>query len=414
LCILNLVYSPSSVHISVLICIEITDRYEGNFHLILQIKPKDLKAYIIAGEASGDLHASNLMKAILKKAPETEFRYWGGDRMAAVQGEPVKHIKDLAFMGFLEVLMNLRTILGNIKFCKQDILDFKPDVLILVDYPGFNLRIAEFAKSKGIKVHYYISPQIWAWKQKRGFKIQKTVDEMYCILPFEKEFYKKFEMDVHYVGHPLLDAIQEFKENAISSEEFRKEFDISNKPILALLPGSRKQEIKVKLPIMLEAAKAFDTYEVVVAGAPNLPSSFYMEIAGDQPMHWISNRTYDLLNNANIAMVTSGTATLETALFNVPQVVCYKGSQASYQIAKRLVKVDYISLVNLILGKEVVKELIQNDLTAKNIIDALSQIEDVSSPERIKMIDHYKSLEEDLGGGGASETTAKLMLEKLN
>lgn len=373
-----------------------------------------MKIYIIAGEASGDLHASNLMKAILKKEPNTEFRYWGGDKMEAVQGKAVKHIKDLAFMGFIEVLMNLKTILGNIKLCKKDILEYKPDVLVLVDYPGFNLRIAEFAKANGIKVHYYISPQIWAWKQKRGFKIKKTVDEMYCILPFEQEFYKKFDMDVNYVGHPLIDAIQQFQESTISSADFRAEFELSDKPILALLPGSRKQEIKIKLPIMLEAAKEFSDHEVVVAGAPNLPSSFYLEIAGDQPMHWISNRTYDVLNNASIAMVTSGTATLETALFNVPQVVCYKGSQASYQIAKRLVKVDYISLVNLISDKEVVKELIQNELTAKNIVSALEKLKDTDSIERKKMIDDYSSLAKLLGGGGASDKVAELILSKVN
>ncbi|MEZ4921926.1 MAG: lipid-A-disaccharide synthase [Crocinitomicaceae bacterium] len=372
-----------------------------------------MKIYLIAGEASGDLHASNLMKAILKKAPDTTFRYWGGDRMQAVYGEPVKHIKDLAFMGFIEVLMNLKTIMGNIRFCKEDILKFKPDVLVLVDYPGFNLRIAEFAKANGIKVHYYISPQIWAWKQNRGFKIKKTVDEMYCILPFEKEFYKKFDMEVHYVGHPLIDAIQDFKGSAISNEAFRNEFNLSQKPILALLPGSRKQEIKIKLPIMLDAAKKYSDFEVVVAGAPNLPSSFYLEIAGDQQMHWISNRTYDLLNNTHLAMVTSGTATLETALFNVPQVVCYKGSQVSYQIAKRLVKVDYISLVNLISGKEVVKELIQNDLTPKNIQVALDKLVENGSVERIKMLEDYQSLEELLGGGGASDTVAELLLDKI-
>jgi lipid-A-disaccharide synthase len=370
-----------------------------------------LKFYIIAGEASGDLHASNLMKAILKKDANSEFRYWGGDRMSAVQGKPVKHIKDLAFMGFIEVLMNLKTILGNIKLCKNDILEYEPDILILVDYPGFNLRIAEFAKAKGIKVHYYISPQIWAWKQKRGFKIKRDVDEMYCILPFEQDFYKRFEMDVHYVGHPLIDAIQDYRRTAISKDEFAKEFGLNGKPVLALLPGSRKQEIKIKLPIMLDAAKKYSDHEVIVAGAPNLPSSFYMDIAGDQHMHWISNRTYDLLNNAHIAMVTSGTATLETALFNVPQVVCYKGSQASYQIAKRLVKVDYISLVNLIADKEIVKELIQNDLTPNNIQNALDKIADEESAERKRMLEDYAKLTEILGGGGASDKVAGLLLD---
>ncbi|MBD3636959.1 MAG: lipid-A-disaccharide synthase [Crocinitomicaceae bacterium] len=371
-----------------------------------------MKFYIIAGEASGDLHASNLMKALLKQAPDTDFRYWGGDRMAAVwKDEPVKHIKDLAFMGFAEVLANLKTILGNIKFCKQDILNYAPDILVLVDYPGFNLRIAKWAKRQGIEVHYYISPQIWAWKQNRGYKIKKSVDEMYCILPFEKEFYKKFDMEVHYVGHPLIDAIQEFRETAISRDKFLGEFALEDKPILALLPGSRRQEIKKKLPIMLEAASALDQYQVVVAGAPNLPSAFYLEIAGTQPMKWISNRTYDILNHADTAMVTSGTATLETALFKVPQVVCYKGSVISYQIAKRLVKVDYISLVNLIMNRPVVAELIQAELTVKNLQEEFKKIGGADPQYREEMIRSYNKLEEVLGGGGATEKVASLLLK---
>jgi len=369
-----------------------------------------LKIYIIAGEASGDLHASNLMKALLKKNNELQFRYWGGDHMASVQGQPVKHIKDLAFMGFVEVVANLRTILRNMKDCKQDILEFKPDALVLVDYPGFNLRIAKFAKEQGIKVHYYISPQIWAWKQNRGWKIKKHVDEMYCILPFEKSFYKKFDMDVHYVGHPLLDAIQNYQENAISSAEFKLKNKLDDRPIIALLPGSRKQEIKIKLPIMLEAISKYgDQFQFIVAGAPNLEESFYQEVAGHHKMSWISNQTYDLLNQAHFALVTSGTATLETALFKVPQVVCYKGSQISYQIAKRLIKINYISLVNLIMDKEVVKELIQNELTAKNIqteVDRLIQ----DGPDRKQMISAYTDLYKKLGQGGASEKVASLLL----
>ncbi|MEX1003538.1 MAG: lipid-A-disaccharide synthase [Crocinitomicaceae bacterium] len=370
-----------------------------------------MKFYIITGEPSGDLHASNLMKALLEKASDSEFRYWGGDQMQAVYGKPVKHIQDLAFMGFTEVLMNLRTILGNIRECKRDILKYQPDKLILVDYPGFNLRIAKFAKQQGIPVHYYISPQIWAWKQNRGFKIKKYVDEMYCILPFEKEFYKKFDMDVHYVGHPLLDAIQNFQEKAIERSAFINEFQLDDRPILALLPGSRKQEIQVKLPIMLEAAKKYATHQVIVAGAPNLSSAFYLKIAGDQKMHWIDNRTYDLLHHADIAMVTSGTATLETALFKVPQVVCYKGGKISYQIAKRLIKVDYISLVNLILNKEVVKELIQDELTAENIRLELDRLLDPQAEYRQKMQEEYRQLATLLGGGGASEKVADLLLK---
>lgn len=368
-----------------------------------------MKIYLIAGEASGDLHASNLMKAVLKKEPNTEFRYWGGDQMASVSGEPVKHIKDLAFMGFIEVVANLRTILGNIKECKKDILEFKPDALVLVDYPGFNMRIAKFAKENGIKVHYYVSPQIWAWKQKRGWKIKETVDEMYCILPFEKEFYTKFNMDVHYVGHPLLDAIQNFKQHAVTNIEFKKEFNLDERPIIALLPGSRKQEIRVKLPIMLAAVEAYDDYQLIVAGAPNLPESFYKEIAGSQEMHWISNRTYDLLNNSHAGLVTSGTATLETALFKVPQIVCYKGSSISYQIAKRLIKVDYISLVNLISDKEVVKELIQSELTVENIRTELEKILNETEDRKL-MLQEYEQMAVLLGGGGASEKVASLLL----
>ena len=371
-----------------------------------------MKIYIIAGEASGDLHGSNLMKALLRQNPSIDFRFWGGDKMTAIAGEPVKHIKDLAFMGFLEVILNLRTILKNIKICQSDVEKFKPDALVLIDYPGFNLRIAEFAKARNIKVLYYVSPQIWAWKEKRGFKIKRIVDELYCILPFEKEFYKRFDMDVHYVGHPLVDAIMEYKTNAISQQDFITACDLDERPILALLPGSRKQEIKIKLPIMLEAAKKYTDHQIVVAGAPNLSAKFYLEIAGNQTIQLIANRTYDILNNAHIAMVTSGTATLETALFNVPQVVCYKGSAISYQIAKRLVKIDYISLVNLILNREAVKELIQNELTVKAIQHEMDLL--IEGAPREKMLSDYKEIENILGGGGASDKVASLILENTN
>jgi len=372
-----------------------------------------LKYYIIAGEASGDLHASNLMKAIIIEDDKAEFRYWGGDQMKSVSNGLVKHIKDLAFMGFIEVVMNLRTIAKNIKFCKQDILSYKPNVLILIDYPGFNLRIAEFAHKNGIKVHYYISPQIWAWKQNRVHKIKKVVDEMYCILPFEKEFYKKFNVDVHYVGHPLVDAINNFRNTALSKDKFLSKNKLSEKPILAILPGSRNQEIKVKLPIMLEASKSFPNHQIIIAGAPNKSTQFYNQIIGNSNVKILENQTYDLLNHSDLAIVTSGTATLETALFNVPQVVCYKASTISYHIAKRLVKIDYISLVNLIMGKEVVKELIQGDLTSKNIISELKKIENYQSEGRLKMENSYKKLKDKLGGGGASEKVASLLIDSL-
>jgi len=373
-----------------------------------------LKYYIIAGEASGDLHASNLMKAIIEKDNEAEFRFWGGDHMVKVGGTLVKHIKDLAFMGFIEVLMNIRTIAKNIKFCKQDVLHYKPDVLVLIDYPGFNLRIAEFAHQNKIKVHYYISPQIWAWKQNRVHKIKKIVDEMYCILPFEKAFYKKFDVDVNFVGHPLVDAISNYKKTALSKEAFLKAHNLSDKPILAILPGSRNQEIKVKLPIMLEATKAFKNYQLVIAGAPNKSEAFYQEVAQGTEVRIIENQTYDLLNNSDLAMVTSGTATLETALFHVPQVVCYKANAISYAIAKRLIKIKYISLVNLIMDRPVVTELIQHELTAKNIIKELKLIENESSKGRIEMKKSYQLLEEKLGSGGASKKVASLLISKVN
>lgn len=347
------------------------------------------------------------MSAIKKNDANASFEYWGGDKMKAVGGELKKHINELAFMGFIEVLINIRTILKNIKICKSQIEAFEPDVLILIDYPGFNLRIAEFAKLQGLKVHYYISPQIWAWKQNRVHKIKKVVDAMYTILPFEKAFYKKFNVEVDYVGHPLVDAIQNFKKEALSKEVFLIKYELSDKPILAVLPGSRNQEIKTKLPIMLAAAKSFGNFQVIIAGAPNKDKAFYYNLIGNDNAKVIENDTYNLLNLSALAMVTSGTATLETALFKVPQVVCYKASPVSYQIAKRLVKVEYISLVNLIMNKQVVVELIQNELTAGNIVTALRKLE--SNNEVI--LREYGDLEKILGGGGASEKVAKLIYE---
>ena len=370
------------------------------------------KLYIIAGEASGDLHASNLMKAILAESPEVDFRYWGGDKMQSVQEGLVKHIKDLAFMGFVEVVMNLRTILGNMKFCKKDIEAYKPDALILVDYPGFNLRIAEWAHEKGIKVYYYISPQVWAWKQSRVKKIKQVVDHMFVILPFEKEFYGKFNYDVEYVGHPLLDEIEDFKANRKQElKDFVQTNSLSEKPILAILPGSRKQEISVKLPIMLEAAKAFDQFEIVVAGAPTITPEFYESLMKGHAKV-IHDQTYNLLTHAHTAVVTSGTATLETGLFKVPQVVCYKGSKISYHIAKRLVKIDFISLVNLIMGKEIVKELIQNECNPTRIKEELHLLIDDTN-HRQNLIDNYSEMHAKLGGGGASQKVAQSLLKTI-
>ncbi|WP_426274190.1 lipid-A-disaccharide synthase [Chryseobacterium sp. S-02] len=366
-----------------------------------------MKYYIIAGEASGDLHGSNLMKALKQKDPGAEFRFWGGDLMEKQGGTLVKHYRDLAFMGFLEVAMNLRTILNNIKFCKEDIKNNKPDVLILVDYPGFNLRIAKFAKELGIKVVYYISPQLWAWKEGRVEIIKKYVDEMMVILPFEEDFYKKHKVHSHFVGHPLLDAISTLKE--ISIEEFKKENGLNEKEIIALLPGSRKQEVEKMLEMMLSVRPYFKEYQFVIAGAPSLPKEFYEKYV-DENVHFVSNRTYDLLRCSKAALVTSGTATLETALLNVPEVVCYRGSKVSYAIAKRLVKnIKYISLVNLIMDREVVRELIQNDLNTKNLVEELKKMLD--GEKRAEVLKDYELLREKLGGEGASENAAEVILK---
>jgi len=367
-----------------------------------------MKYYIIAGEASGDLHASNLMKSLKKRDANADIRFWGGDLMQDIGGILVKHYRDLAFMGFIEVILNLRTILSNIKFCKVDILKFKPDILILVDYPGFNLRIAEFAKKHNIKVHYYISPQLWAWKESRIKKVKRDIDKLYVILPFEKDFYEiKHHYKVHFVGHPLLDAIAGRKPVKINS--FRKEHDLNDKPIIALLPGSRKQEIKKMLSVMLKMVDKFKDYQFVIAGAPSQDYTFYKTFIKNNPVKFISNKTHDLLSVSYAALVTSGTATLETALFKIPEVVCYKGSMISYQIGKRLVHLKYISLVNLILDKEVVTEIIQNDFNEKNLEKELSKI--LEEKQRSKIFIDYFDLEQKLGGKGASDRTADLILK---
>ncbi|MBT0606558.1 lipid-A-disaccharide synthase [Aequorivita echinoideorum] len=369
-----------------------------------------MKYYLIAGEASGDLHGSNLMKALKKEDPDADFRFWGGDLMKAVGGTEVKHYRDLAFMGFLEVVLNLRTILKNISFCKKDIEDYKPDVLIFIDYPGFNLRIAKWAREKGYRTHFYISPQIWAWKEGRIKDIKRDIDEMYVILPFEKEFYEeKHHFPVHFVGHPLIDAIYTRKQ--VTPEAFKKENGLDERPIVALLPGSRKQEIKKMLEIMISAAKYFTEYQFVIAGAPSQEVSFYQPYLTNQNVHFVANKTYDLLSIANAALVTSGTATLETALFKVPQVVCYKGGRISYEIAKRVINLEYISLVNLILNKPAVKELIQTDFTVKNVKEELSKILDPYT--RATLFLDYYDLEIALGGRGASKKTAKLIYGAL-
>lgn len=368
-----------------------------------------MKYYIIAGEASGDLHGSNLMKELKNQDPNAEFRFWGGDLMQREGGELVKHYRDLAFMGFVEVLMNLKTILGNISFCKKDIQTWKPDAVILIDYPGFNLRIAEFVKKLGIKVYYYISPQIWAWKTGRVKIVKKFVDRMFVILPFEKEFYKKYDYEADFVGHPLLDELIQLKD--LNIDAFKSIHQLDERKIIALLPGSRKQEIKVKLPIMLSIAKDFPDYQFVVAGAPSQEESFYRQIAGND-VKIVFGETYDLIRAAEAALVTSGTATLETALLNTPEVVCYKGSWISYEIGKRVVKyIDYIALVNLIMNREVVKELIQSELNPKNLKIELEKI--LSEPKRSQILKDYEELRIKLGGSGASKKTAGMIIDDL-
>lgn len=369
-----------------------------------------MKYYIIAGEASGDLHAANLMKAIVAEDPQADFRFWGGDLMQKVGGTLVKHYRDLAFMGFLEVLMNLRTITKNLAFCKKDITQFAPDVIIYVDYPGFNMRIAKWARQEGYKNHYYISPQIWAWKEGRIKAIKKDVDEMYVILPFEKAFYEeKHNFPVHFVGHPLIDEIS--ARTPVVPENFRKEHQLDDRPIIALLPGSRKQEIQKMLEIMLSITPDFPEYQFVIAGAPSQDLEFYEPFLKKNRVHIVMNQTYNLLDVAHAALVTSGTATLETALFKVPEVVCYKGGRISYEIAKRVINLDYISLVNLIMDKEVVKELIQTEFNTKTLKKALTEI--LEEEKRKALFDEYYKLEQKLGGVGASANTAKLIVNAI-
>ena len=362
-----------------------------------------MKYYIIAGEASGDLHGSNLIKEIKHLDPAASIRAWGGDLMKDAGASLVKHYRDLAFMGFLEVIKNLPTILQNIKFCKQDIEAWQPDVLVLIDYPGFNLRIADWAKKHGCKVVYYIAPQVWAWKENRVKKMKLCIDKMFCILPFEKDYFKnKWNWDVTYVGHPLLRVIESFKStNPLVTD---------NKKVIALLPGSRKQEIVKMLPIMLSVTPHFPAYTFMVAQAPGQDAPFYNRfLMGYANVTLIKNSTYDLLSIADAALVTSGTATLETALFKVPEVVCYKTSKFSYQIAKWLVKIKFISLVNLIMDKEIVQEIIQENLTEQHLTTALRNITE-NEAKRKEVMDNYQMLHTLLAAGGG-EASAKVAQE---
>lgn len=368
-----------------------------------------MKYYIIAGEASGDLHGSNLMKAIFEEDKDADIRFWGGDLMQSVGGTLVTHYKERSFMGFAEVIMNLKTILGFIKFCKKDIEKFHPDVIIFIDNSGFNLRIAKWAKEKDFKTHYYISPQVWASRAGRVKKIKRDVDVMYTILPFEKAFYKTYEYDVHFVGHPLIDAVS--NRALIDETDFRAQHQLSYKPIIAILPGSRKQEIKKMLDVMLSVVDDFADYQFVIAGAPSQEFSFYQSIIQSRDIAFVDNKTYDLLSISFAALVTSGTATLETALFKVPQVVCYKANAISYQIAKRIITLKFISLVNLIMDREVVTELIQHDLNTKRLKKELSTILNPEKREQL-YLDYYE-LEQKLGGKGASKKTAKLIYDAI-
>ncbi len=367
-----------------------------------------MKYYLLAGEASGDLHGANLMKGLKQEDPRAEFRFLGGDLMLSEGGFLVKHYSDMAFMGFVEVVANLNTILKNLKTTKKDILTYNPDALILIDFPGFNLKIAEFAKKNNIKVFYYISPKVWAWNQKRVLKIKKVVDKMFCILPFEVDFYNSWGMEVEYVGNPLLDAIDDHR----GDRDFKQKHDLSGKPLIALLPGSRVQEIKKLLPDMVQTALRFPEYRFVVAGAPSFKKEFYTEFLSGQNLPVVFNATYDLLQNSEAAIVASGTATLETALWHLPQVVVYKGNALTIAIARALIKIKFISLVNLILNREAVKELIQENCNPDKISAELQKL--LHDPVyRSEMLINYALLTELMGKPGASFKTAHLIYKEL-
>lgn len=359
-----------------------------------------MRYYLIAGESSGDLHGSNLMKSIVALDAEAEFRFWGGDLMSSIGGKPVKHIRELAFMGFVEVLSNLRTILRNLKLCKKDILSWKPDVVILIDYPGFNMRIGEFVHLRGIRVAYYITPQIWAWKQNRAYSIGRMSDRILTILPFEKDFFARFGIESVFVGHPLLDAM--------NIQHHPK--SVSERPIVALLPGSRRMEIAQMLPVLLETSKNFTECRFIIAGAPSIPQEYYNQFTNGYPVEVQFGKTYEILAAADAALVTSGTATLETALSGVPQVVCYKGNPISYRLARYFIKVPYISLVNLIADKQVVKELIQHEMNPEKLSDELKQLL-YNQEYRTNIIDSYKKIRRLLGNTGASLRAAQEIVD---
>lgn len=369
-----------------------------------------MKYYLIAGEASGDLHGSNLMNALKRRDNQAQFRCWGGDLMQEAGGTLVRHYRDLSFMGFWEVFIHLRTILGHLRFCKKDILDYRPDVVILIDYPGFNLRLAKFACTHEFRVVYYISPQLWAWRSSRVRMIRAYVSKMFVILPFEKEFYAQFDTPVDFVGHPLLDVICSDRKQ-VPREEFLTQNKLPDKPIIALLPGSRKQEIHSVLRRMIQVIPFFGDYQFVVAAVPAIPVELYDSILKESDARVVFNQTYDLLSQSTAALVTSGTATLEVALFGVPEVVCYRGSSLSFWIARRIVHVRFISLVNLIMDREVVKELIQHYLTRENLVEELRKILDPIKAGEMK--DNFDQMKSKLGGSGASDRTALQITQYL-
>ena len=364
-----------------------------------------MKYYLISGEASGDLHGANLMKSLKREDKKAEFRFFGGDLMQSQGGTLVKHYSEMAFMGFVEVLANVGTIYKNLGKAKQDILSFNPDAIILIDFPGFNLKIASFAKKQGIKVLYYISPKVWAWNPKRVLNIKKVVDRMFCILPFEVDFYKRWGMDVDYVGNPLMDAIEDNEQD----DQFKLKYNLDLRPVVALLPGSRMQELNKILPVMITVADRFPEYQFVIAGAPGFKKDVYNPFLKGRKIPVIFNNTYNLLTNSRAAVVTSGTATLETAILKIPQVVVYKGNSISVGIARLLVKIKFISLVNLIMNEEIVKEFIQEDCNTEKIAEELDLI--LHDPlYRTRILINYDELSDKIGEPGASMRTAKLMI----
>ncbi|MBN2635826.1 MAG: lipid-A-disaccharide synthase [Prolixibacteraceae bacterium] len=374
-----------------------------------------MKYYLIAGEASGDLHGSNLMKALKKQDPQAEFRYFGGDLMQNVGGTLVKHYREMAFMGIVNVILNLKTIGRNLEFCRKDILQFQPDVVVLIDYPGFNLRIAGFAKQNNIKVFYYISPKVWAWKEYRVKKIKTFVDEMFTIFPFETEFYKKHGMEVHYVGNPLMDSLAEFKNEALAPEEFRQKNDFDKRPVVALLAGSREQEIKRTLPLMVKIAGLYPAFQFVVAGVKSVNNKLYQKYLQNSGIKIIYNQTYDLLNNAHTALVASGTAALETALFNVPQTVIYRvegGWVTDFIFRKLIFTMAGVSLPNIIMDREIVREYIQVQMTFKNVKNEMQKLL-FEEEYRQKIKTDYRRLIEFMGEPGCSERAAEKMISLL-